>query len=304
MLAKTYQKKFILGTVQFGLNYGINNRRGKIEKTLAHEILNYAYDHDINSLDTADAYGDSQKTIGDFHSANPGKRFKVLTKFKNIEPESLVEHTRKTIELLNVEQLDCLSLHDFNELKNSSTFMGYNQLKEMGLTKKIGVSVYTPEECREALSNDLVDTVQIPFNILDNENRWNDVFKFKNQLKRPTEIHSRSCFLQGLLYKSARQIETDTPYLKDLTLPLQLASNGAHQFNKTVAEYSLNYCFQNPDISGVLIGVDSLEQLQQNLMALETILPFSAFEKIKDVKVANSDLLNPSKWTFLKENSR
>lgn len=301
MSANKYKDKLILGTVQFGLNYGINNTTGKIDTESVNKILDYAYDNQIYLLDTADAYGDSQSKIGNYHRQNPNKRFKILTKFKGVESDKLVEHTRNVLELLAVEKLECLSLHDFSELKKSSVFLNYNKLKELGLTQKIGVSVYTPDECIEALSNELVDTVQIPFNILDNENRWAQAFEFREKIKRPTEIHSRSCFLQGLLYKNTQQILSDTPYLKDLAGSLQEARSEAEKFNKTAAEYSINYCFQNTNISAVLIGVDSIEQLIQNLTAIEKSLPQDAFKKINNIQIRNPDLLNPSKWPALKE---
>ena len=62
-----------LGTVQLGLNYGINNSGGKPDRELAHKILNSAINNDINILDTAGAYGDSEIVIGEWlKTACPG----------------------------------------------------------------------------------------------------------------------------------------------------------------------------------------------------------------------------------------
>ena len=63
--------KLILGTVQFGLEYGINNLKGKPDKKTVFEILSYANNKGIKYLDTAELYGDAHNLIGEFHKSNP-----------------------------------------------------------------------------------------------------------------------------------------------------------------------------------------------------------------------------------------
>ena len=85
--------KLILGTVQFGLNYGINNLGGKISPTEANRILHYAHKNDISILDTASAYGNSEVVIGEFLSQNENIEFDIITKLKfsdNVDFEELL----------------------------------------------------------------------------------------------------------------------------------------------------------------------------------------------------------------------
>lgn len=296
-LSLSLKRKIILGTVQFGLDYGIHNKIGKMDKKSVHEVLHFAKSAGIETLDTADAYGDSQLKIGNFQKENL-IFFKILTKFKSIPANSIIEHTRNTLETLGLSQLECVSLHDFNEL---SELKNYSKIKDAGLTKKIGISVYTPEECLIAMESSPIDVVQIPFNILDNENRWQNVFELKSKLRRKVEIHSRSCFLQGLFYKSFKQITEDTPYLIELIPYLTLIGMAAKDIHKSIAEYSLNYCIQNENIDRVLIGVNSLSQLKQNLACIQMPLPQSALDYVSQIRVKNLDLINPSQWPNLKK---
>lgn len=61
---------------------------------------------------------------------------------------------------------------------------------------------------------------------------------------------------------------------------------------------ALNYVLKNKNIDKVLIGVDSLHQLQNNLTILNSIqkdnLNFS--DEIDKIKVKEVELLNPVNW--------
>ena len=59
--------KLILGTVQFGLKYGINNTIGKPKKNEVLNLLKFAYNSGIRVLDTAEAYGNAHQLIGNYH---------------------------------------------------------------------------------------------------------------------------------------------------------------------------------------------------------------------------------------------
>ena len=79
-MAKISTHKFILGTVQMGLDYGINNTNGQVSLENSHEILEYAFNHGIRILDSAEAYGNAHEVIGSFHKNHPDKLFEIITK--------------------------------------------------------------------------------------------------------------------------------------------------------------------------------------------------------------------------------
>lgn len=293
--------KIILGTVQFGLNYGIHNQSGKMSQEEISKVLLLAHENNIRILDTADAYGDSQQQIGLFQK-NKNIQFHILTKYKGVPADELKTHTNKVLQTLHSPKLACLSLHDFKELSDANLMSGYRDLKNLGLTEKIGVSVYTPDECLTALKHEFIDVIQIPFNVLDNENRWHKAFEYKAKLNRKVEVHARSSFLQGLLYKNSQQINSDTPYLADLIPSMETLRKVAEEYKKSLAEYSLSYCLQNKNINSVLIGVDSAMQLQNNLNCIKKTLEPEAFDVVSKIKINNERLINPSQWPSLKEN--
>ncbi len=52
--------KISLGTVQFGMDYGIANVRGKVDKEEVFKIMDLASSKKIGFLDTAYSYGESE----------------------------------------------------------------------------------------------------------------------------------------------------------------------------------------------------------------------------------------------------
>ena len=73
--------KLALGTVQFGLDYGVSSTTGKVKPEEVGKILNYAHSAGISLLDVAPAYGNSEKVLG---NANVD-RFKVVTKTRHFD---------------------------------------------------------------------------------------------------------------------------------------------------------------------------------------------------------------------------
>jgi len=214
--------KLILGTVQFGLNYGINNIVGKPSKKNIKSILDSAYNNGIQLLDTAEAYGDSQNKIGEYHN-NSTNKFNVITKFSsNAEGFSLniIERVHNNLKILDVDKLYCYMFHSFDDFENH--FENYRKelrlLKKNGIIDNIGVSVYTNNELESVLKFDEISLVQLPFNLLDNDNKRGDILK-KAKVKG-IEIHTRSVFLQGLFFKKISElgdkIKPLEPYLRSL----------------------------------------------------------------------------------------
>ena len=112
-----------LGTVQLGMNYGINNATGKPDAETSNAILNLAAENGINVLDTAGAYGDSELVIGKWlQTVKPEHRPFIVTKVTGFTPGSypaVKEFLQKKVALskerLGMEQLDMLMIHNFDE---------------------------------------------------------------------------------------------------------------------------------------------------------------------------------------------
>lgn len=287
--------KLVLGTVQLGLNYGINNLLGKPSLERAFEILNTAFDNGIDTLDTAEAYGDSLKVIGAFQKKYPEKTFKIISKLSpnvNITNEELQAHINTSCKVLNVEQLYGYMFHNYSHFKQNSGL--YDELlkikKKKGLLN-IGISLYTNDEIIDILTNFYgFDFIQIPFNLLDNHSKRADIIlKAKD---KGISIHTRSTFLQGLFFlnqdKLSDKMTPLKPYLNEIK---KMESD----YNLTTDKLALQYVLQKEYIDHVLIGVDSAEQLIGNISVCKKNISIPS-KKIDLINVKETQLLNPSTW--------
>lgn len=274
-------EKIVLGTVQFGCQYGINSAGRPNEEEVC-RILAYAAEAGITKLDTSSAYGDAEKVLG--KCMPNGAQFQIISKYPETEL-SVRDMFMVSLRDLRVEKLYGYLLHLFSIYKaNKSIWHDFQALKQEGLVEKIGFSIYTPDEL-EMLIQDQVefDILQVPRSILDR--------KFDMYLpmlkERGVEVHVRSTFLQGLFFKDRNalpeKLQPLKPYLHQLDDYAQM-----HQMS--ISEVAMNYNLQNENIGGVLIGVDSLAQLQTNLqMVSDRVVDL-------DIDVQEKELVNPVNW--------
>ncbi|MBL0738850.1 aldo/keto reductase [Flavobacterium sp. GN10] len=286
------EKKLVLGTVQMGLDYGINNKAGKIPVEESFRILKKAFELGINTIDTAEAYGSAHQVIGNFHRLNSNIQYKIITKFPHeIKKDEVEQKIVSYVEELNVNNLEVLMFHSFDSYqKNKETLPILNNLKSRGLIKNIGVSVYTNFQIEVLLSEDEVSVIQLPFNLLDNEFQRGDLLE-KAKLANK-EIHTRSAFLQGLFFKNQFNDEVSLQ-LEDHLVKI---NNISEKEGISLTELALSYCLAQRNIDKVLIGVDSENQLIENVLAADYKISDDIIGKIKNIKVKNIDLLNPSLW--------
>ena len=291
-MSKILNNKFILGTVQMGLSYGINNTIGKLSLASSHNILEYAFNNGIKILDTAEAYGNAHHIIGSFHKKNPKKIFEIITKLPYQFDVNIQDKVSTYLKDLQVTQLHALLFHSFSSYKeNMDNFKVLTDLKVNGEIKLIGVSVYTNKEVEAVLLNDAIDIIQLPFNLFDNVNLRSEVLqKAKSKGKI---IHTRSVLLQGLFFKKVDDVNKTVRSLKNELIQLHSISNN----NKlSISELALGYCLNQKYIDNTLIGVDSIDQLKENLESSNLKLSIEVMSEINSIKVNNLNLLNPSLW--------
>lgn len=287
--------KLILGTVQFGMDYGINNQIGKPSFEQIQKILDYAFVNKIDMLDTAEVYGDAQKRIGEYHK-NSKNKFKIITKFSstvNNFPSKFYQRVEKNLELLNVDSLYAYMFHSYKDFEKLylSQRNKIKKLKNGKLIEKLGVSVYTNEEAEKLLKIEDIDLIQLPFNLLDNENQREEILQLAQN--NGIEVHTRSVFLQGLFFKD---IEKLSPQLFPLKNDLTKIKKIANQYKISVERLALHYVCRNESVDRVLIGVDTIEQLKKNIDNARTRVNKDILKEISQINVKNCDLLNPSAW--------
>lgn len=289
--------KLALGTVQFGMDYGINSLNGQVQKDEVTSILNYASEICINMIDTAPSYGDCEQIIGSNNLLN----FSVVSKTRHYDNpvitandvELMCNDFNKSLTRLNKNFIYGLLIHNSNDLLKKGSDQLFNQLenfKQNGLIKKIGISAYTESQIQAVVDRFDIDLIQIPFNIIDR--RLIDSGILNELQKKGIEIHARSIFLQGLLLMTSNNLPSKFNQWRYLW---KIWEEWLLENNITAIEASVRYAISVPEISKVIVGVDSKNQLEQIYNASKGAIP-----QIPEKFFTNDpNILNPSNWSKL-----
>jgi len=295
--------KLCLGTVQFGLEYGINNKTGKPAEEQVFSMLDLAVAKGIEYFDTAAAYGNAEEILGRyFESRNLQKQVKVISKLlpnliadDNYRAEAIVENEiRKSLERLKLECLEGYLLHTPTDFFNQSVMNGLFLAKEKGLIRNLGVSIYETEHALDVVNSGMVDYIQIPYNVFDQRMERTEFFNIARA--NGVTVFARSPFLQGLLF-----MEGD-----DIPAHLERARVYLHDFDEIIAQYSLKrveaalfLSYLNPGIDYVVFGVDNIEQLTENIEVcnLNPDVDSSCIEELKQHFMnIEKEIIFPSLW--------
>lgn len=256
-----------LGTAQFGLDYGITNKTGRVDVESAREILEVASRGGIKIIDTAQAYGMAEKLLGEALPA--GNKARIVTKFApSPTPGRAIDLRdraywdkcfKKSCEDLQREEIDTLLLHDPNALKRD----GHNiledwmiSLKERGLVKKLGISAYEIGEIREN-QMEWSDVLQLPSSVLDQRLITSD--NMARIRECGIEIHARSAFLQGLLLTPESGWPTWTP--AEARANHSKLSRLAEEKGCRLLDLALGYFKDQDRIDVVIVGVSKLSEI-------------------------------------------
>jgi aryl-alcohol dehydrogenase-like predicted oxidoreductase len=282
--------KLILGTVQLGVDYGINNISGKPTEEKAFSILDYAFKNGIEILDTADVYGTAQTVIGNYHLTS-GNIFKVNSKFKGNSLPIKIQIT-KILSELNIESLNVLFYHDFNDFINFPNLLPeLVDLKQEGKFSKIGLSVYDNLEFESAVNNPSIDVIQLPFNLFDNINERGKLIKIAKENNKIVQI--RSVFLQGLFFRDPLSLNGKlNPLAKYLAKINEIAKN----HNLTIEELAFGYALLQTQIDEIIIGVENQSQLIKNIELFAMSFDSSILEEVNKLKIIEKELLYPKNW--------
>lgn len=284
--------KLALGTVQFGLDYGVANSYGRVTAQEANAILQRAQMCGMDTLDTAIAYGDSEAVLG---QSGIG-RWKIITKLPAV-PEDCqdVAHwvrsqIQQSMARLRVTQLYGVLLHRPAQLLDRigpALYAALQSIQSQGITRKVGVSVYSPAELDVLFDTYAFELVQAPLNIMDRglvESGWASRLHDAG-----VELYTRSAFLQGLLLMppSQRPVkfnrwadvwnEWDQWLARESLTPLQAC---------------LRYVNNLSQLHRVVVGVDTVMQLNEIVEAAEgKLASLPEFNTLQDAR-----LINPASW--------
>ena len=207
--------------------------------------------------------------------------------------EELRNLLQTSLNNLNISSLDGLLLHKPEDLKNSKLLDNLNILKEKGYFLNLGVSVYSPDEANMALGLENIKYIQVPYNILDT--RLDKIDFFKKAKSKNKTIFVRSIFLQGVLLKQHNKYPSFLEGLKEFD---QFIESEIKKIGCTKLTFLLNFIKNNKKIDYIIVGIDSLENLEEIIEAYNYKgLEDYNYDKLRD-KFINipENLLNPSLW--------
>ena len=286
--------RLALGTVQFGLPYGVSNTTGQVSVDGAAGILAQARAEGLDTLDTAIAYGQSEVVLGQLgiRGWNVVSKLPAMPQGLCSVEEWVAEQFAQSMQRLGVDQLDGLLLHRPEQVLGpggDDLWSALERLRGDGRVRKIGISIYGHDELPALIKRRHIDIVQAPLNILDRslvETGWARRLK-----EQGVELHVRSTFLQGLLLMG---VERPIKFARWQPLWNQWqAWLGEHQL--TPLQACLRYSLAVPEVDRVIVGVESSSQLSEIIAAANGAMP----EPPEWCILVDEILANPAKWSQL-----
>ena len=284
-----FTEKMVLGTAQFGMDYGITNVNGKPTRKEVFNILDFAWGIGVRRFDTAPGY-DSETLLGDFLvSRGLQDQIKILTKISSLEGLSNYKtKIRASIES-SLKKLSCsIDILFFHNPKDSELILECPQFFENLLhdyqISSLGISVYEPDDVKKLSGCPLDLAFQFPCNVLDR--------RFENVSMPKGKRYARSIFLQGLL-ASEGELRPDSP--KELQNLQKNYHEKLAKKNLDPVSIAVSFVTQNDVVDYFLIGVDSEKQLKE-IQELELYGQKDiAFPEILFKKTDN-EWFDPRKW--------
>jgi aryl-alcohol dehydrogenase-like predicted oxidoreductase len=284
--------RLALGTVQFGLPYGIFNQVGQVSRPQAKDMLRLAAVNCIDTLDTAIGYGESEACLGEVGVQG----FNLVTKLP-VMPKScydvkgwVQDQVAASLARLGVSDIYGLLLHRSDELlgpNGKKLYLALQELKNIGKVKKVGISIYAPSELESVSRLFRLDLVQAPFNLVDRRLLTSGWLKHLNE--DGIEVHTRSAFLQGLL------LMPQTAIPAKFTEWTHLWKKWHHWLSVqdvSALQACLAFPQSFPEINRVVVGADSLSQFEQIIVAANS----AAQNNLPDLQCDEDHLINPTNW--------
>lgn len=294
-----------LGTVQFGLEYGVKQeKKPTLEESF--EILKCAIDSGIKFFDTAFAYGEAEDILGKFFIRYPNyiEKVKVISKLqpniielnKDKEVYELIKsNLKESLNRLGLKKIDGYLFHTPRYIYNEHAMEALFKLKSEGYYNNLGVSIYETEDAVNAAKDNRIDYIQYPYSVLDQrleETEFFDIAKKNNKT-----LFARSAFLQGLLLMDLDKVPE---HLKHSLKNLEELKKIGNSFNIEPLDICIEFTKQRNETDYFVMGVHTLEQFLEDLEIFNKnnrkYENFFNEVKIKFSKVDKS-IVMPSLWT-------
>ena len=293
MCRNYFINKIVLGTAQFGLNYGIANKKGKVPIRDIKKIKKLSLARGMTTLETAQAYGKAEKILGSMNFKN----FNHISKFQKLKmnnASNLKKHlnlvANNSLRRLKLKKIYAFLFHDAKDLlsKNGkSIFQALSELKKTGTIMNIGVAVYDLSELEILIKRFKFDIVSVPFNLFDK--RFENSSTIKKLKQQNIKIYGRSIFLQGLLLMKFKNLPIFFRKWENVFLKYEKFIS-QKKFSKF--EICLSQALNSKILDKVVVGVDNFSQFEKLIKVTSNIKKIFS----PDFGEIDHELINPSKW--------
>ena len=284
-----------LGTAQFGMNYGVTNTYGRMPFAECKKIISRCLEAGVVTIDTAAEYGDSEAILGQLgvSSLDVVSKFAPSRLAKTPSEEACFSQILKALDRLKISKLHALLIHDLDDVLENE--FGKEAIKAMlrakkeGLVEKIGVSIYEPEILERAINEIPIDIVQSPLNAFDQrlaETGW-----LGRLHANGVEVHTRSCFLQGLLLCDPSTLPS---HLETYKPTLERWREWLVEKDLSPLEGCLAAIKGYSEVSKIIIGVNSVKHLDELLLAAINVQADNY-----TANTADKNLIDPRRWRTL-----
>lgn len=293
--------RLMIGTSQFGFpSYGIANTTGQPSFDDVCAILKIAYEGGVNCLDTAPYYGESEEVLGRaLRKLGLANEMVIVTKTlrlatENYSPQEAAAMAEgeilASLQRLQTDAVPVCLIHVETNFRYVEALL---KLKEKGLVLHVGCSTVTPGATLEIIESGTCEAVQVPTNILDR--RFSHGGVFQRGKEKGVAIFVRSSYLQGLIVMEPSTVPDDLQVVVPVLYQLRELARDA---GLTIEELALRYVLGLDGLSCVVVGVESVAQMEHNVEVVERgMLPADLRAKIEALTFDLPDLIfEPWRW--------
>lgn len=286
---------YILGTANFGMNYGMPHISTELSLNSIEKILITANENGICKIDTAVNYGKSEFKLGKIGVDN----FEIYSKISDINTlHSSYECLKTTEESIKKLNLKCAIkgiLVHFNDNYKSYDWgkINYNLslLKKSGLVTSVGISIYDPTVIKKFSELFRPEIVQAPYNIFDR--RIEKFLRAQNITRPDFEVIIRSIFLQGVLFEKVKNLPD---YFKPWKKYFLIWEKIQKTYSLSPLELAICFVKEKFNFSNVVIGVENHNQLL-DIIKCSTPREIEYPRVLENIHNENL-LINPYNWKF------
>lgn len=294
--------KLCLGTVQFGMDYGVQGGTRPLKEAVS-KMLSLALDKGIDHFDTAPAYGNAEEILGDYRKNNPdiAAKMQIVSKLsseafkgkeKSLWADIAVKHAEAGLRRLGISELEAFLFHNAEYIFDENAVQALCTVCQKHMAKKIGVSIYSPREAMKALDYEEIKVIQIPYNAFDQ--RLDKCGFFEKAERKGVEVYARSSLLQGLMMMDPERLPKRMQFAKKY---LERFLSICKEYQTAPLRAALGYVGRHPGIDYVVFGVDNEKQLSEYLCIQGERFPEDMVRALqKEFENAEEKLVNPSLW--------